>query len=241
LQDIVAILLDPSALAAFAALVAMEIALGVDNVVMLALLADTAAPPRRALARRVGLALALLLRLGLLAALFGATTLTTPLATIAGRPISLRDATLFAGGVFLLYKATAEIHARVAAASHPEAGPRPSQRLSAVIAQIVMLDLVFSVDSIITAIGMTDRIGVMVAAIVAAVGLMLIAADELARFIRANPTIAMLAFAFLLMIGAALIADATGFHIPRGYIYAAMAFSAFVEALNVAARPRAGP
>ncbi len=238
MDTLIATLLDPGAWVALAALVAMEIALGIDNIILVAVLADSVQAESRAKARRIGLGLALVLRLALLGTLFGASRLTAPM-TLLGYSFTARDIVFLAGGLFLIYKGTHEIHARVSAA-HAEA-PRPKRAvtLASVISQIILLDLVFSIDSIVTAIGMTDHFGIMVVAVIIAVALMIVAADALAGFIRHNPTLAMLALAFLLMIGAALVADATGFHIPRGYIYAAMAFSAFVEALNALTRPKA--
>ena len=233
-----ATLLDPSTWVALAALVAMEIALGVDNIILVTVLADSAPEGSVTKVRRTGLGLALILRIVLLATLFGASRLTTPM-TAFGWTFSYRDLTFLVGGLFLIGKGTREIHERVSAAHAASTTGRKASSILAVIGQIVLLDLVFSIDSIITAVGMTEHFGVMVAAVIIAVLLMMVAADALAGFIRANPTLAMLALAFMLMIGAALVADATGFHIPRGYIYAAMAFSAFVEVLNVAARPRA--
>ena len=230
-------LIDPGTWIALAALVAMEIALGIDNVILVAVLADTVPAESRAKTRRIGLLLALALRLALLGTLFGASQLTTPMSAF-GMTFTVHDVVFFAGGLFLIYKGTREIHERVAAAQDEAPARKPAASLAHVIAQIIALDLVFSIDSIVTAIGMTEHWPIMIAAVVIAVGAMIVAADVLAEFIRRNPTLAMLALAFLLMIGAALVADATGFHIPRGYIYAAMAFSAFVEGLNVAAKPR---
>ena len=237
LSALLSALLDPGTWIALAALVAMEIALGIDNVILVAVLADSAPTESRAKTRRIGLALALALRLILLGALFGASRLMTPM-NVLGVMFTWHDVVFLAGGLFLIYKATREIHERVAAAHQSTPSAKRVASLAQVIAQIILLDLVFSVDSIVTAIGMTEHLPIMIAAVVIAVGAMILAADAVAGFIAKNPTLAMLALAFLLMIGAALVADATGFHIPRGYIYAAMAFSAFVEGLNVASKSR---
>jgi len=237
LTTLLSALLDPGTWIALAALVAMEIALGIDNVILVAVLADSVPAESRAKTRRIGLLLALALRLALLGTLFGASQLTTPMSAF-GFSFTVHDVVFLAGGLFLIYKGTREIHERVAAAHDATPARKPAASLAQVIAQIIVLDLVFSIDSIVTAIGMTEHWPIMIAAVVIAVGAMILAADVLAGFIRRNPTLAMLALAFLLMIGSALVADATGFHIPRGYIYAAMAFSAFVEGLNVAAKPR---
>jgi predicted tellurium resistance membrane protein TerC len=227
---------DPNAWAALATLIAMEVVLGLDNLVFIALLSTRIDERRRGLARKLGLSLALVFRLALLASAAWVVHLTTPLATVFGRGFSLRDLVLLAGGLFLGGKATTEIHHRVDPDDDTEGKkPAPLGLISGLI-QIIMIDIVFSIDSIITAVGMTEYFPVMVIAVVVAVGVMMAAVGPLAAFIHRNPTVLMLALSFLLMIGMTLIADGFGFHIERGYIYAAMFFSSLVEALNVLAR-----
>jgi predicted tellurium resistance membrane protein TerC len=230
---------DPNAWAALATLIAMEVVLGLDNLVFIAILTARIEERRRGLARILGLSLALVFRLALLASAAWMVHLTTPLARVLGRGFSVRDLLLLAGGLFLVWKATSEIHHRVD--PNKEAGderpPAPLGLFSGLI-QIIMIDIVFSIDSIITAVGMTEYFPIMVIAVVVAIGVMMVAVGPLAEFIRRNPTVLMLALSFLLMIGMTLIADGFGFHIERGYIYAAMFFSSLVEALNVLARRR---
>jgi predicted tellurium resistance membrane protein TerC len=231
---------DPSAWAALATLIAMEIVLGVDNLVFIAILSGRVEESRRALARGMGLSVALVLRLALLASAAALVHLTQPLATLFGHPFSLRDVLLLAGGLFLVWKATTEIHVRVDPDQEDE-GEANAAPLGVVAAfvQIMVIDIVFSVDSIITAVGMTNEFPIMVVAVVVAVGAMMVASGPLGAFIHRNPTVLMLALSFLLMIGMTLIADGFGFHIERGYIYAAMFFSSLVEALNALARRKA--
>jgi len=231
---------DPTAWAALATLVVMEVVLGIDNLIFISILTNKLPEHRRSAARRIGIGLAVVMRLGLLATVSIIVRLTEPLFSIAGHSFSWRDLILIGGGLFLIWKATTEIHDSVsgAGAAHdaPRAGGVAGVTFAAVIWQILLLDLVFSLDSIITAVGMTDHIAIMVIAVVVAVAVMLLAADPLGRFIGKNPTIVMLALGFLLMIGGTLIAEGMGAKIPKGYIYAAMAFSALIEALNMAAR-----
>jgi predicted tellurium resistance membrane protein TerC len=229
---------DPTAWAALAALVAMEVVLGIDNLVFIAILTNKLPEGQRATARRIGIGLAVVLRLALLSTVAIIITLTTPLFSVFGQSFSWRDLILIAGGLFLVWKATKEIHHRVDLDPGPDMfdGRQVSLAFGAAIGQIVMLDLVFSIDSIITAVGMTPHVPIMVVAVLITVLLMLAAAAPLARFIEANPTIVMLALAFLLMIGMVLIGEGFGAHVPRGYIYTAMAFSVAVEALNMLAR-----
>ena len=235
--DIVALASSPAAWAALVTLIVMEVVLGIDNLVFLSILTNKLPDVRRAAARRIGLALALLMRLALLGTISVIAGLTAPVLSIADRDLSWRDIILIAGGLFLLWKATREIHESVAPDAHGgEGAGRVVASFGAAILQIVVLDLVFSVDSIITAVGMTDELPIMVAAVVVAVASMGLASGPLSRFIARNPSIVMLALGFLLMIGTTLIADGLGFHVPKGYIYAAMAFSALVESLNMAAR-----
>ncbi len=235
-----ALLTDPAAWVALATLVAMEIVLGIDNLLFISILTNRLPEADRSRARRIGIGLALVLRLALLSTVAFIVQLTTPLFTMFGHGFSWRDLILIAGGLFLVWKATKEIHHSID--PDPEGDMFGSKGaaigFSAAIGQILMLDLVFSVDSIITAVGMTNHVPIMVIAVIAAVTVMLVAADPLGRFIGNNPTIVMLALGFLLLIGTTLIADGFGAHIPKGYIYTAMAFSAAVEGLNMVARNR---
>jgi predicted tellurium resistance membrane protein TerC len=237
MDDLYRLAEDPDAWAALATLIAMEVVLGLDNLVFIALLTTRIDERQRGLARRLGLSLALLFRLALLASAAWVVRLTAPFATVLGRAFSVRDLMLLAGGLFLVWKATTEIHHRVDpnVESDEERPVAPLGLVSGLI-QIVVIDIVFSVDSIITAVGMTEYFSIMVIAVTVAVGVMMVAVGPLAEFIRRNPTVLMLALSFLLMIGMTLIADGFGFHIERGYIYAAMFFSCLVEALNILAR-----
>lgn len=240
MDSLLALLTSPAAWLALATLVVMEVVLGIDNLVFVALVSNKLPEESRRKGRAVGLGLALVLRLILLSALVFIVGLTQPVLTLHGHAFSWRDLILLAGGLFLVWKSTSEIHHSVEAgeaADPDEALHRPIGFVSAIV-QILMLDLVFSIDSILTAVGMTDQLPIMAAAVVIAVLLMLAASGPIAAFIRRNPTIVMLALGFLLMIGMALIAEGSGFHVPKGYIYAAMAFSAFVEGLNMLARRR---
>ncbi len=237
MTDPFALLTDPSAWAALATLIAMELVLGVDNLVFLALVTSRVAPPRQGAARVVGLAFALLLRLALLGALAALVSFTEPLFALFGHGFSLRDLVLIAGGLFLLAKATQEIHDHVEG-HEGGADLAPPLGFAAAIVQIVALDFVFSIDTIVTAVGMTDHFPVMAAAVIFVIVLMGLAAGPLSRFITSNPTLVMLALSFLLMIGMILIADGCGLHVPKGYIYAAFLFSGGVEALNTLRRVR---
>jgi predicted tellurium resistance membrane protein TerC len=229
---------DPAAWIALVTLIAMELVLGIDNLVFIAIVTNRLPENQRVFARRMGIGLAVILRLVLLSTIAFIVSLTTPLFSLFGQGLSWRDLILISGGLFLVWKATKEIHHRV----DPDPGPDLFDRgqatvgFAATLGQIVMLDLVFSIDSIITAVGMTTHVPIMITAIVVAVIVMLAAATPLANFIAANPTIVMLALGFLLMIGMVLIADGFGAHVPKGYIYAAIAFSLGVEALNMLAR-----
>ncbi len=255
-MDIVSLLSDPAAWAALLTLIALEVVLGIDNLVFIAIISNKLPEHQQQFARRLGLGLAMGLRIALLLLIGWIVTLQAPLFDLglAGQPgphgepgfetaFSGRDLILIAGGLFLLWKATKEIHHNIdpegASGELLDHDKGVAQiAFSAAIAQIIALDLVFSVDSILTAVGMTDEVPIMIAAVVITVGLMMIAANPLARFIEVNPTLIMLALAFLVMIGVVLIADGFGVHIPKGYIYAAMAFSAGVEALNIISRNR---
>jgi len=238
MEQLLALAADPNSWLALVTLVVMEVVLGIDNLIFISILTNRLPEERQSFARRMGIGLAVILRLGLLTGVAYIVQLTTPLFSLLGHAFSWRDLILIGGGLFLIYKATSEIHDNVVVEDEDDAAGDAAVRRSVAgaIGQILILDLVFSLDSIITAVGMTDDIPIMVIAVLVAVSLMLLAADPLARFIANNPTIVMLALSFLLMIGATLIADGMGFHIPKGYIYAAMAFSALVEGLNMMAR-----
>jgi predicted tellurium resistance membrane protein TerC len=244
MHDIIVLFSDPAAWLALATLVVMEVVLGIDNLIFISILTNKLPEHQRSNARRLGIGLAVILRLGLLASVAFIVQLTQPVFSLFDHGFSWRDLILMAGGLFLIWKATTEIHDHVAGeAEHKgESGSTPAGvaglTMTAAIGQILVLDLVFSLDSIITAVGMTNEIPIMVVAVLVAVSLMLAAADPLARFIGNNPTIVMLALGFLLMIGATLLADGVGVHVPKGYIYAAMAFSALIEGLNMLARRR---
>ncbi len=230
---------DPETWIALATLVALEVVLGIDNLLFIAILGDRVAPERRKAARRAGLAMALVTRLILLAALAWIVGLTQPAFAAFGTVFAWRDLILLGGGLFLLYKGTHEIHNEVAGAGLRSKGVKARASFASVVAQIAVIDIVFSLDSVITAVGMVDELWVMVVAVIAAMILMIVAADPLSRFIGAHPTVKMLALSFLLMIGMVLIADGLGFHIPKGYVYFALAFSVMVEALNGWVRRRA--
>jgi predicted tellurium resistance membrane protein TerC len=231
------LVVDPAAWAALLTLIAMEIVLGIDNLIFISILTNKLPEERRSKARRVGIGLALIFRLVLLGLVSYIVRLTAPVFSVLGNELSWRDLILLAGGLFLIWKATKEIHHNVDPDPGPDVfGGKMAQGFIAVLAQIVVLDIVFSVDSIITAVGMTNDVPIMVVAVLVTVGVMLVAADPLANFIRANPTIVMLALGFLLMIGMALVAEGFGAHVPKGYLYTAMAFSALVEGLNMLSR-----
>ena len=254
MDSLVTAFTDPTAIAALIALVVMEVVLGIDNLVFISILSNKLPPEQRQKARRVGIGLALGMRLMLLSMIAWLVGLTATVFDLGftgppdryGAPsfeteFSWRDLILIAGGLFLIWKATKEIHHNV--------DPSPSEGLldkkgaatltfGSVIAQIILLDAIFSIDSILTAVGMTDNIAIMVIAVVVAVGTMLFAATPLANFIERNPTVVMLALSFLMLIGTTLIAEGFGAHVPKGYVYAAMAFSALVEGLNILSRRR---
>jgi len=238
MTDIAAIFFDPANWAAIAALIAMEVVLGIDNLIFISILTNKLPEPRRAGARRIGIGLALIMRLILLSFVAFIVTLTKPVVMALGHPFSWRDFILIAGGLFLVWKATKEIHHNVDRDPGEDMfdNARPTLGFGAAIVQIILLDLVFSIDSIITAVGMTDHVPIMFVAVIVAVALMVTAAGPLSRFVERNPTVIMLALAFLFLIGMTLIADGFGHHVPKGYIYAAMAFSALVEGLNMLAR-----
>jgi predicted tellurium resistance membrane protein TerC len=255
-DGILALFSDPAVLAALVTLVVMEIVLGIDNLIFISILSNKLPPEQRQKARRTGIALALVMRLALLSTIAWLVGLTAPVFDLGlsgesfETQFSWRDLILIAGGLFLVWKATKEIHHNVDpspsgdvfdvenAGSSNGGGGKAAMNFGAAIVQILLLDIVFSIDSILTAVGMTDHLPIMVIAVIAAVLVMLLAADPLAEFINHNPTVVMLALGFLLMIGAVLVADGFGVHVPKGYIYTAMAFSAGVEALNISARRR---
>jgi len=227
---------SPEAWAALATLIVLEVVLGIDNLIFISILTNRLPEADRPRARMVGISAALVLRLALLSLIFVIVGLTAPVFTVFEHAFSWRDLILIAGGMFLVWKATTEIHHNVDPDDGAHKGPTKSAGFAMVIGQILVLDLVFSMDSILTAVGMTSHLPIMVTAVVVSVVLMMFAARPLADFIHANPTVVMLALGFLLMIGMVLIADGFGAHVPKGYIYAAMAFSALVEGLNMLAR-----
>ncbi len=234
-------LADPQAWIAFVTLLGLEIVLGVDNVVFISILAGSLPASQQSKARYVGLGLAMLMRIGLLFSLSWVIRLTAPLFAIFEHEISGRDLILIIGGLFLLAKATHEIHQKLEG-EEGQSSARVKPSFSSVIIQILLLDLVFSLDSVITAVGMVDDISIMIAAVVVAVGFMMIFAAPISNFVERHPTFKMLALSFLLLIGFTLIAEGWDRHIPKGYIYVAMAFSVFVEVLNLKLRkPGAEP
>jgi predicted tellurium resistance membrane protein TerC len=234
------IFLQPAALLALAGLVALELVLAVDNLIFITIVTNRLPPERQPLARKLGLLGAVTTRILLLVSAAWLITLTAPWFTVYGMEISGRDMVLILGGLFLIWKATTEIHHRVvpqdgdAAAAAQGAPKYPA--FWAVIGQIMVLDIVFSLDSVITAIGLTDHLAIMIAAVLLSVGIMIVAAEPLARFVNHNPNIVMLALAFLVMIGMTLCAEGLDVHVPKGLVYGAMAFSVIVEGLNMAAR-----
>ncbi|WP_426127175.1 TerC family protein [Pararhizobium sp. PWRC1-1] len=238
MQDILLLMQDPTAWIALITLIVMEVVLGIDNLIFISILTNKLPPEHREKARRIGIGLALVMRLALLGTIAWIVQLTTPVFEAFGHGFSWKDMILIAGGLFLVWKATKEIHHSVDPADHEEdfIASSVTTGFGAAIGQILLLDLVFSVDSIITAVGMTPHLPIMVIAVVFAVTVMLVASGPLARFIEKNPTIVMLALGFLLMIGTTLIAEGMGIHVPKGYVYAAMAFSALVEVLNMLSR-----
>jgi predicted tellurium resistance membrane protein TerC len=237
------LLSNPDAWIALITLTVLEIVLGIDNLVFLAILAGRLPPERQAAARRLGLGFALFTRLLLLSMLAWIVGLTEPVFELLGRGVSWRDLILIGGGIFLIFKATHEIHGSLEGEEEDAeaSAKRGFPSFTATVAQIGIIDIVFSLDSVITAVGMAQHLPVMIAAVVLAMLVMLAASDPLARFVGAHPTVKMLALSFLLLIGMSLIADGLGFHIPKGYIYVAMAFSVGVETLNLLARRRRKP
>lgn len=231
--------LDPSAWMALATLTLLEIVLGIDNIIFIAILVGKLPQEQRDKARILGLALAMLTRIALLASLFWIMKLTQPLFTIFDNEISGRDIILIIGGLFLIYKSTHEIHSQLESTEDEKEISKKSLKFFPALIQIAILDIIFSLDSVITAVGMADHLEVMIIAIVLAVLIMMIASKGISDFVEKNPTIKTLALAFLILIGIALIADGWDFHIPKGYIYFAMAFSLVVECINIYASKKA--
>ncbi|MCD0502447.1 TerC family protein [Bordetella petrii] len=228
---------DPSAWVGLLTLVVLEIVLGIDNLIFIAILADKLPPAQRDRARIVGLSLALIMRLGLLSVMSWLVTLTAPLFSIGPMTFSGRDLILFVGGLFLLFKGTLELHERLEGNQAANgSGPRVYASFWVIVLQIVVLDAVFSLDSVITAVGMVDHLAIMMIAVTVAIGIMLIASKPLTRFVNAHPTVVVLCLGFLLMIGFSLLAESFGFKVPKGYLYAAIGFSVAIEALNQVAR-----
>ncbi|WP_257216560.1 TerC family protein [Allopusillimonas soli] len=236
MDSLIVLLTDPEAWIGLLTLVVLEIVLGIDNLVFIAILADKLPPAQRDRARLIGLGLALIMRLALLSAISWMFRLTQPLFSLGPFSFAGRDLILIVGGFFLVLKGTMEMHERVEGKHHGMAGPRAYASFWIVVTQIVVLDAVFSLDAVITAVGMVDRIEVMMAAVIIAIGIMLVASKPLTRFVGAHPTVVILCLGFLLMIGFALIAEGFGFKVPKGYLYAAIAFSAVIEGLNQLAR-----
>ena len=231
------LLADPQAWIALLTLTALELVLGIDNIIFISILVDKLPPQQRETARRLGLFLAMFMRIALLLLLSWIVGLTAPLFTVLSQEISGRDLVLILGGLFLLWKTVGEIHQTLEGAEHGTA-KTVGMTFATAIVQIIAIDLVFSLDSIITAIGMVDQVAVMIAAVIASVGLMLFFARAIGRFVSEHPTIKMLALSFLVVVAVALIADGFGHHVPKGYIYSAMAFSVVVEMLNMRMRKR---
>ncbi|MBB4631556.1 TerC family protein [Sphingosinicella soli] len=238
MESLIELFSQPATWAALITLIAMEVVLGIDNLIFISILTNKLPEHQREKGRRIGIGLALIMRLGLLATVAFIVTLVEPVIEVFGQGFSWRDIILIAGGLFLVWKATKEIHHSVDPAPSGDVfdTSRVVMTFGAAITQIILLDLVFSIDSIITAVGMTEHVPIMVVAVVVAVLCMLLAANPLANFIDKNPTVVMLALGFLLMIGTTLIAEGFGAHVPKGYIYAAMAFSILVEVLNILSR-----
>jgi predicted tellurium resistance membrane protein TerC len=232
------LLADPQAWIALATLTALELVLGIDNIIFISILVDKLPQERREYARRIGLFMAMFMRIGLLLVLSWVIGLTAPMFTVLAQEISGRDLILILGGLFLIWKSTGEIHQSLEGVEGAASSAVKATR-GAVIVQIMLVDNVLSLDSIITAVGMVDRIEVMIAAVVLSVGLMMLFAGAIGRFVSAHPTIKMLALSFLVVVGVALIAEGFDHHVPKGYIYFAMAFSVVVEMLNIRMRRRA--
>jgi len=237
MDAVIAIFSDPEVWIAFFTLTALELVLGIDNIIFISILVDKLPPKERETARRIGLFLAMFMRVGLLLALSWIVGMTAPLFTVTGTEISGRDLILILGGVFLVWKSTKEVHQL----TEGEEGPASSTvkaAFTAIILQIILIDMVFSLDSIITAVGMVDEVAVMIAAVVVSVFLMMLFARAIGEFVSTHPTIKMLALSFLLVVGVLLVAEGFGHKVPKGYIYFAMAFSVAVEMLNIRMRSK---
>ncbi len=231
------IVTDPAMWIAFLTLTALELVLGIDNIIFISILVDKLPPERRETARRIGLFLAMFMRVGLLLILAWIVGLTAPLFSVLGAEISGRDLILISGGVFLVWKSTMEIH-QLTEGEEGHASSAVKASFGAIILQIIVIDMVFSLDSIITAVGMVDEVAVMIAAVIASVGLMMLFARAIGNFVSAHPSIKMLALSFLLVVGVMLIAEGFEHKVPKGYIYFAMAFSVAVEMLNIRMRKK---
>ena len=233
------LLTSPQAWIAFATLTALELVLGIDNIIFISILVDKLPADKRELARRIGLYMAMFMRIGLLLALSWIVGLVKPMLTLMGHEVSGRDAVLLLGGLFLIWKSTTEIHQTLEPGEDSHS-TQSNQTLLSVIFQIMVIDIVFSLDSIITAVGMVEHLEIMIAAVVSSVGLMMLFARAIGEFVSAHPTIKMLALSFLVVVGVVLIAEGFEQHIPKGYIYFAMAFSFGVEMLNIRMRKKSG-
>ena len=237
-MEILSLLTSPEAWIAFFTLTALELVLGIDNIIFISILVDKLPPESREKGRKIGLFFAMFMRIGLLLLLAWIVGATEPLFSILNHPVSPRDIILISGGLFLLWKSTQEIHHLLVGSEEETHVKEIKATFSSVILQIMVIDLVFSLDSIITAVGMVDSIPVMVAAVITSVGLMMAFANVIGNFVSNNPTIKMLALSFLLAVGMALVAEGLGHHVPKGYIYFAMFFSLMVEVLNLRMRKR---
>lgn len=229
------LLTDPQAWIAFATLTALELVLGIDNIIFISILVDKLPPAKREFARRVGLFMAMFMRIGLLLVLAWIVGLVTPLFSLLGQEISGRDLILILGGLFLIWKSTTEVHQSLEG-EHTQTSSAVKATLASVLLQIMLIDLVFSLDSIITAVGMVDDVRIMIAAVVVSVLLMMVFAGPIGRFVSNHPSIKMLALSFLVVVGVVLVAEGFEHHVPKGYVYFAMAFSLTVEMLNIRMR-----
>lgn len=233
-------LLNPEIWIAFFTLTALELVLGIDNIIFISIIVDKLPPEKREIARKIGLFLAMFMRIGLLLTLSWIIGMTEPVFTLFGSGFSGRDLILIGGGLFLIWKSTGEVH-QLLEGEEGEESRKVANTFAGVILQIMIIDLVFSLDSIITAVGMVSQVGVMIAAVVASVGLMMLFARAIGEFVSSHPTIKMLALSFLVVVGVVLLADGFGHHVPKGYIYFAMAFSVGVEMLNIRMRKKTTP
>jgi len=237
MEALLAILSDPQLWIAFFTLTALELVLGIDNIIFISILVDRLGPREREKARRIGLFLAMFMRVGLLLGLSWIVGMTAPLFTLTGTEISGRDLILIVGGLFLVWKSTKEVH-QLTEGEEGHASGKVKTSFTAIILQIIIIDMVFSLDSIITAVGMVDEVAVMIAAVIVSVGLMMLFARAIGDFVSAHPSIKMLALSFLLVVGVMLIAEGFDHKVPKGYIYFAMAFSVAVEMLNIRMRKK---